>query len=56
MDILSEIVKALEDEYPQREPFVDDKGIWIQDGPFYKLLMSKEVFVEAFKRFIEEGK
>ena len=54
MSILNEIAKALEDEHPQREPFVDDKGIWIPDGPFNKLLMSKEVFIEAFKRFIEE--
>ena len=38
--------------------FVDDKGIWMPDAffPCHKLVMTKEVFVAAYKRYILEEK
>ena len=44
-------------------PYVDDKGIWIPLSPYandkvasdYKLLISKEMFVEAYNRYIRDN-
>lgn len=55
IDIIQAMANALEEEYPPQEPYVDDLGIWMPEGRLRKLVMSREVFVEAYRRFIKEG-
>lgn len=48
-------------EFIKLEPRVDDQGIWIPVGPYcrsgdsptYQMVMSKEMFVEAYNRYIK---
>ena len=55
-------VENKHDEYVEQKPYVDDKGIWVpvnayvKEGcaSFYKLLMTKEMFIEAYNKFIKE--
>lgn len=47
----------------KQEPYVDDKGIWLPYHEYvyegcvsdYKLVMTKEMFVEAYNKWIKEG-
>lgn len=47
--------------YVKQEPYVDDKGIWVPHHEYvqegcksnYKLVMSKEMFIEAYNKFIK---
>ena len=47
----------------QYHPYVADDGIYVpvyeyqyeSDNPLYKLLISKEVVIEAYNRWIKEG-
>lgn len=48
-------------EYIKQEPYVDDNGIWVplqEYAPegcasYYKLVISKEMFVEAYNKWIK---
>ena len=48
-------------ECVKQEPYVDDEGIWVPCMPYvpdgcvsdYKLVMSKEIFVEAYNKWIK---
>lgn len=47
--------------YIKQEPYVDDDGIWIPYEEYvlegyasaYRLVMSKEIFVEAYNKWIK---
>lgn len=48
-------------KYVKQEPYVDDDGIWVPCAPYvpegcasdYRLVMSKEMFVEAYNKWIK---
>lgn len=57
-------VKVFSVERPKcirQEPYVDDEGIWVPCMPYvpegcasnYKLVMTKEMFVEAYNKWIK---
>lgn len=47
--------------YIKQEPYVDDKGIWVPYNEYvqegcasdYRLVMSKEMFIEAYNKYIK---
>lgn len=51
----------LQPTYIKQEPYVDDKGIWVpyheyvQEGcsSNYKLAITREIFIEAYNKFIK---
>ena len=51
-------------EWVRHEPYVDEKGIWapidvctaIGSIPQYRLVMTKEMFQEAYQKYIVESK
>lgn len=51
-----------EPKYVKQEPYVDEKGIYVpvneyvQEGQasYYRCIMSKELFVEAYNKYIED--
>jgi len=53
----------MEKQLIQHQPYVADDGIYVpvyryqyeSEAPLYKLLISKEIFVEAYNRWIKEG-
>ena len=48
-------------EWVKQEPYVDETGIWVPLSPYveegtcsnYKMLISKELFVEAYTKWIK---
>lgn len=63
-DIKTGIEQAIEYEhrkYIKQEPYVDDNGIWTPYEEYvlegcasdYKLVMSKEMFIEAYNKWIK---
>lgn len=48
--------------YEKQEPYIDDKGIWMPEKAYapegcsstYKLAISKELFIEAYNKWIKE--
>ena len=61
--ITTKLPKVEESFYIQQEPYVDDKGIWLPYEEYvpegfasnYRLVMTKEMFVEAYNRWIKEA-
>ena len=55
------VFKTKSTKYVKQEPYVDDNGIWapyeeyVREGcaSDYKLVMSKEIFVEAYNKWIK---
>ena len=55
------IKKPSDIKWIEQNPYVDNTGIWIPAEPYieegsaglYKLLLSKELFVEAYDRWIK---
>lgn len=49
-------------KYIKQEPYIDNDGVWMPCEPYvpegcasnYKLVMSKEMFVEAYSKWIKE--
>jgi hypothetical protein len=49
-------------EYVKQEPFIDDEGIWVPLEAYvpkgcisnYQLAISKELFIEAYNKWIKE--
>ena len=56
-----EIEKAIHATYVKNEPYVDDEGIWYPCEEYtpewaetnYKLVISKEMFIEAYNKWIK---
>lgn len=50
------------EEYVKQYPYVDDTGIWVPIEEYvpkgcasnYRLVMTKEMFIEAYNKYIEE--
>lgn len=48
-------------KYIKQEPYIDDKGLWFPYQEYlpegctgnYKLVMSKELFIEAYNKWIK---
>lgn len=48
-------------KYIKQEPYIDNDGIWVPCEPYvpegcasdYRLVMSKEIFVEAYNKWIK---
>ena len=58
IDTLNELTVWL-----KTQPKIDDEGIWMPTNDFvpencetgYKLVMTKEIFIEAYNKWIKEG-
>lgn len=56
------VIKLSEPVYVKQEPYVDDQGIWmplelyVPEGcaSNYQLAISKEIFIEAYNKWIKE--
>lgn len=54
--------KIAQSKYTKQHPYVDDRGIWmpIQEyvsgttASYYRMVMSKEMFVEAYNKWIKD--
>ena len=60
-NIVSQTYCLKQSAYIKQEPYVDDDGIWIPYEEYvlegyasaYRLVMSKEIFVEAYNKWIK---
>lgn len=57
------VLKMAEPKYIKQEPYIDDTGIWtpvhsyVPEGQAssYQMVISKELFVEAYNKWIKEN-
>lgn len=46
-------IEATIAEYKPPKPYIDDKGMWIPVGNVYQLVIPKDLFVEAYNKWIK---